>query len=52
LSQLLEQQLGRAMTHEHRHYPAGDAVDCGDPLKQYQRGKWVLGRYEWTAQLK
>ena len=47
---LLERELGRPITHETRHYLAGQPVHCGDFLEFFDQGTWVLGRYEWTCQ--
>ena len=47
----LERMSGKAITHEHRHYLAGEPVHCGDILELYQDGQWVRGRYEWTTKL-
>jgi len=48
---IMEQQTGRPITHEHRHYLAGEPVHCGDLLELYWNSGWILGRYEWTAVL-
>jgi hypothetical protein len=45
----LEDELGRPLTHETRHYLAGRPVHCGDLLEIYIDEQWVLGRYEWTG---
>ncbi len=46
---LLERELGKTITHEHRHFLAGEQVHCGDFLELFENEKWVLGRYEWTC---
>lgn len=46
---MLEQQFGRPLTHEYRHYVAGKPVHCGDTLEAYLGREWVFGRYEWTG---
>jgi hypothetical protein len=48
---MLEREIGRAFTHEHRHYLAGEPVHCGEILERYKDGEWIRGRYEWTARL-
>jgi hypothetical protein len=45
----LEQEIGRPLTHETRHYLAGQPVHCGDTLELYFDGEWITGRYEWTG---
>lgn len=45
----LEQEIGRPLTHETRHYLAGQSVHCGDKLELYLDGQWRVGRYEWTG---
>ena len=45
----LEQEIGRPLTHEQRHYLAGHPVYCGDMLEIYADHGWVFGRFEWTA---
>lgn len=45
----LEQEIGRPLTHETRHYLADRPVHCGDILELYVDGDWVTGRYEWTG---
>jgi hypothetical protein len=47
LIERLEQELGRALTHETRHYLAARPVHCGDILHLHIVGQWVTGRYEW-----
>jgi hypothetical protein len=47
--ELLEQETGRPLTHETRHYLVGQPVHCGDSLELYVDGVWILGRYEWTG---
>jgi len=46
---LLERELGKTITHEHRHFLAGEAVHCGDFLELIEHGEWITGRYEWTC---
>jgi hypothetical protein len=46
---LLERELGKAITHEHRHFLAGEPVHCGDFLELFENGEWIPGRYEWTC---
>ena len=46
---LIERELGKAITHEHRHFLAGKPVHCGDFLELFENGKWIPGRYEWTC---
>lgn len=36
--QLLEEQLGRAVTHEFRHYLAGEPVNWGDIIELLHHG--------------
>lgn len=45
----LEQEIGRALTYETRHYLAGRPAHCGDTLELYLNGGWISGRYEWTG---
>jgi len=45
----LEQQLGRRLTHEHRHYLENQPVHCGDTLELRKDGQWLSGRYEWSG---
>jgi hypothetical protein len=47
----LEQELGRPLTRETRHYLAGEPVHCGDNLELYLDGQWRIGRYEWTGRI-
>lgn len=49
LIERLEQELGRPLTHETRHYVANRPVHCGDMLELYSDGQWKIGRYEWTG---
>jgi hypothetical protein len=49
--EVFEQQIGRPLTHEYRHFLAGEPVHCGDLLERFENGEWVLGRYEWTTSL-
>lgn len=51
LIEIFEQQLGRSLTHETRHYLAGEPVHCGTLLQRFQDGQWITGRYEWTGRL-
>lgn len=50
---LIEQKLGRPLTHTHRHYLADRPVHCGDMLMIWSEDEdtWVMGRYEWTGRL-
>lgn len=45
----LERELGRRLTHEHRHYLANQPVHCGDALQLYMDDSWIAGRYEWSG---
>lgn len=47
----LEQELGRPLLVETRHYLDDRPVHCGDFLELYVNGQWIPGRYEWTFQL-
>ena len=49
--ELLERQLNRSLTYEHRHYLANVPVHCGETLEIYVDGHWIPGRYEWTGRL-
>jgi len=49
LIELFERELGRALTHEYRHFLAGEPVNCGTVLQRFQDGEWVTGRYEWSC---
>ena len=49
LIDIFEQELGRPLTCETRHYLAGQPVHCGDNLELYLDGQWRIGRYEWTG---
>jgi len=49
LVQRLEEELGRPLTLERRHYLADRPVHCGDSLQIYLDGAWIEGRYEWTG---
>ena len=49
LIELIEREIGRPITHETRHYLAGQPVHCGDMLEVYVGGYWFVGRYEWTG---
>lgn len=49
LVEILERETGRSLTHEHRHYLAGEAVHCGEILELFFDGQWIVGRYEWTG---
>lgn len=49
LIERLEQEIGRPLTHETRHYLAGRPVHCGDNLELHIDGDWTIGRYEWTG---
>lgn len=50
--ELIEQNLGRSLSTERRHYLAGKPVHCGDQLELYIDSLWIRGRYEWTARPK
>ena len=45
----LEQQLGRRLTQEHRHYLGNQPVHCGDILELRKNGQWLSVRYEWSG---
>lgn len=49
LIEAFEREIGRRITHTHRHYLAGRPVHCGDILELYREGEWHRGRYEWTG---
>lgn len=49
LIEQLEQELGRSLRHETRHYLAGQPVHCGNILELCIDGEWIIGRYEWTG---
>ncbi len=49
--EMMEAELDRPLTHEHRHHLAEKPVTCGDLLELFHEGEWVLGRYEWTTNL-
>jgi hypothetical protein len=49
LIEIFERQLGRSLTHENRHYLAGEPVHCGTMLQRFQDGQWITGRYEWSG---
>jgi hypothetical protein len=49
LVEIIEREIGRPLTHEHRHYLANEPVHCGDFLELFEAGKWAVGRYEWTC---
>lgn len=49
--ELMEQQLRRPLTNEHRHYLADQPVNCGGILEVFHDGLWIRGRYEWTGEL-
>jgi len=46
---MMEQELGRPLTHEYRHYLAGEPVHCGTVLQLHWEGQWIFGRYEWSG---
>jgi hypothetical protein len=50
LIESIERELGRSLTHEYRHYLAGEPVHCGDILELFHQGGWIRGRYEWTTE--
>jgi hypothetical protein len=45
----LEREIGRPLTHQTRHYLAGEPIHCGDILELCVDGTWIRGRYEWTG---
>lgn len=49
LIEIFERQLGRSLTHESRHYLAGEPVHCGTILQWFNDGEWITGRYEWSG---
>lgn len=49
LIEIFEQQIGRSLTHETRHYLAGEPVHCGTILQWFSGGQWITGRYEWSG---
>lgn len=49
LLELLSRELGRPITHEQRHFLAGQPVSCGAILEYFDNGNWVAGRYEWST---
>lgn len=49
LIERLERELGRSLTHEHRHYLAGEPVNCGTLLELFDAGGWSFGRFEWSG---
>lgn len=51
LIEQLEQEIGRPLTHEMRHYLADRPVHCGDILELHVGGDWIIGRYEWTGKI-
>jgi len=51
LIEFLERQVGYPLTHEHRHFLAGEPVHCGTILQRFANGEWVFGRYEWSGNL-
>ena len=51
LIEFFEQQIGRPLPHDYRHFLAGEPVHCGNLLERFEDGKWILGRYEWTASI-
>ena len=50
LIEVMEREFGKSITHEYRHYLAGEPVHCGDTLELFYEGNWIRGRYEWTAE--
>lgn len=48
---MMERELGRPLTHERRHYLAGEPVHCGTVLELERDGEWIFGRYEWSGRL-
>lgn len=49
LIMMMERELGRPLTHERRHYLAGEPVHCGTILELDCDGRWTFGRYEWSG---
>jgi hypothetical protein len=49
LIEFFEQQIGRPLTHETRHYLAGEPVHCGAILQWFDGSQWITGRYEWSG---
>jgi len=49
LIEYLEQQRGRAITHEYRHFVPDKAVQCGEILQRFENGQSITGRYEWSG---
>lgn len=49
LIERLERELGRSLTHEYRHYLAGEPVNCGTLLELFDAGGWNVGRFEWSG---
>jgi hypothetical protein len=49
LIEFLERQVGYPLTHEYRHFLAGEPVHCGTILQRFEDGEWVFGRYEWSG---
>lgn len=49
LIEIFERHLGRSLTHEYRHYLAGEPVHCGTILQWFNDGEWLTGRYEWSG---
>lgn len=45
---MMERELGKPLTHECRHYLAGEPVPCGTVLQLDSEGQWIFGRYEWS----
>lgn len=45
----IEGQIGKRITHEHRHYLFNQPVHCGDMLEVWMENRWILGRYEWSG---
>ena len=51
LVEILERETGRSLTHEHRHFLAGEPVHCGEILQRFEDGEWITRRYEWSCRL-
>jgi hypothetical protein len=49
LVELLETELGHPITHEYRHYLAGQPIGCGETLELFRGDRWIPGQYEWTG---
>jgi hypothetical protein len=45
----IEEEVGKRITHQRRHYLANQPVHCGDMLEMWMENRWVLARYEWSG---